>query len=218
MAGCPGALGGAGWWHCGVITSDLGDKFTLLPEKSSAKGGVCLFLHLWAIYICAYIHIYIKKNQPIYKVCGFQYQAVLSRCTRALRLCTCLWMFTHKRNCDGMNLCEHLPYRQCSRRKGKSLILSETHCGTKRLEGGPSEAISSILCFDLLPMWRSNHLTVIVYQAATVLFSSAVLVRIFLNHVLWGEILTCLDQGIVYWLVHLPGRFVLSTGSAQRWT
>lgn len=105
-------------------------------------------------------------------------------------------MFTHKGNCDGT-------LQQCSRRKGK-----RDSCGTKRLEGGLSEAISAILCFDLLPLWRSNHLTVKVYQAATVLFRPAILVHIFLNHILRGEILTCLDQGTVYRLVHLPGRFV----------
>lgn len=174
------------------------------------------FAPLNHIHMC--IHAYLYKT-PTYKVCGFEYQAVISGCTRALRLCTCLWMFTHKGNCDGTNLCEHLPYyRQCSRRKGKSLILSETRCGTKRPEGGLSEAISGILCFDLLPLWRSNNVTVIVYQAARVLFSPAILVRAFLNHILQGEILTCLDQGTVYWLVHLPGRYVLSIGSVQRWT
>lgn len=47
MAGCPGALGGAGGGTVvGVITSDLCDKFSLLPERYRAKEGVCLVLRL----------------------------------------------------------------------------------------------------------------------------------------------------------------------------
>lgn len=41
--------------------------------------------------------------------------------------------------------------------KGR-VILSEACCSTKKnLEGGLSVAISSILCFDFLPLCRSSH-------------------------------------------------------------
>lgn len=39
------------------------------------------------------------------------------------------------------------------------------------LREGSQKAISGILCFDLLPLQRSSHLGVIVYQAATALLS-----------------------------------------------
>jgi len=105
---------------------------------------------------------------------------VLRGCIRAVRLCTCLWMFTHTGHCDSTTLGEHLPYRQCSRRK--------THVAAQKdLRERSLEAVSAILCFDLLPLWRSHHLTVIVCQAARVLFSPAILVRVFLNHILRGE-------------------------------
>lgn len=61
-------------------------------------------------------------------------------------------MNAHKGDCDGTNLRERSPCR-----KGKSYPFGDVLQHKNTLEGGLLVAVSSVLCFDFLPLWRSSH-------------------------------------------------------------
>lgn len=123
----------------------------------------------WGELLCAAGHVQVKMHRT---------KAVLSEGVRDCEtLHACLNVCAKEMAMEMVSVSSSLVEE-----KG-SLIPSET-VQQKLTWEGSQQTPSGVLCFDLLPLLRSSHLSVIVYQAATLLLSPAILVCVSLNCIL----------------------------------